>query len=336
MLKHRVSRPPAAFFCAALAVLLLGGCALPSPVPLDDSATAQSDTYTNASAAVSAESGSYLVNVTDMAGNAVRMDNYASRIAVLDPGDCELLCAMGASEQIVARGALCDYPGMLAAIPIVESDDGVETELLLNLTPDVVILSADYAADGELVSTLQSAGIPIVVTGVADFNSLYTDITLLGAVSNHASEASTLIASLVTSFAGIQSKATADGTKTIYFELGTLEEGYQTAGSGTLFNDVAVMLGYRNEFEDMSGYVTVTAAQIIGRSPDVIVTIAPEAADGTGGVNEILARTGWESVQAIADQRVYYVDGALITRHGPRLVDGMNALYTALYETPAQ
>ncbi|HWP21099.1 MAG TPA: hypothetical protein VN417_00055, partial [Candidatus Cryosericum sp.] len=57
--------------------------------------------------------------------------------------------------------------------------------------------------------------------------------------------------------------------------------------------------------------------------------------DGTAGVNEILSRVGWESVQAIADKQVFYIDVVTLTRPGPRLLDAVNALYTYLYETPA-
>ncbi|HQQ41267.1 MAG TPA: ABC transporter substrate-binding protein, partial [Clostridia bacterium] len=70
--------------------------------------------------------------------------------------------------------------------------------------------------------------------------------------------------------------------------------------------------------------------------PDVIVTTIPSSEDGTAGVNEILARVGWESVQAIADKKVFYIDGELLSRPGPRLLDVVNALYVFLYETPAE
>lgn len=334
-MKQRIYRLFGACLSAALAMLLLGGCALPSPVPTDDSATAQTETYEDAPSAAAVLSGAHLIDVTDMAGNPVQMDAFASRIVVFDPGDCELLCAMGAQAQIVGRGDLCNYPAELVLIPVVASGSFVGTDLLLSLTPQAVILNAEYAADADLITALQNAGVQVVVTNVTNVNSLYTDITLLGAVSDHAKEASALIASFVSGLASVQSKATGDRSQTIYFELGKVEGGYQTAGAGTIFNDIALMLGFRNEFEDMDGFLTVTADQIIGRSPDVIVTITPPGDDGTGGVTDILSREGWESVHALVSKRVYYVEGDLVTRSGPRLLDGMNALYTAIYETPA-
>ena len=40
----------------------------------------------------------------------------------------------------------------------------------------------------------------------------------------------------------------------------------------------------------------------------------------------------YKQVDAVKNQRVFYISSALITRAGPRILDGLNALYTALYE----
>ena len=97
---------------------------------------------------------------------------------------------------------------------------------------------------------------------------------------------------------------------------------------------------------------------MVGRSPDIILTATkeiaqstpdpnatpdpaatPDAGSATPGIEsaisgpaEILARSEWATVDAVKNARVYYIDAALITRAGPRIIDGINALYTALYE----
>ena len=308
------------------------GCALPSPVPVEDSAAAQSEPIDD----TAMQDNTYLIDITDMAGNPVQMDAYASSIVVLDPGDCEILCAIGAQEQIVGRSEDCDYPESVSSIAVVTTDGIPNTEQILTLNPQVVVMSAEIAADTSLIAELKDANIQPVVTDVNDINGLYTATTLLGSITNHVAEAGSVVANLLTAFAGIQAKVTADGSKTIYFELAPLAAGLQTAGSGTLINDIALLLGYHNEFEDMEGVVSITAAQVIGRSPDVIVTTIPNSEDGTTGVNEILTRVGWEGVQAIVDKQVFTIDSETLTRPGPRIIDAVSALYTYLYETPAE
>lgn len=48
------------------------------------------------------QTGSYVVSVSDMAGNAVQLSAYPSKIVVLDPADCEILA--------IGRGRSRDRP----------------------------------------------------------------------------------------------------------------------------------------------------------------------------------------------------------------------------------
>ncbi len=329
-IKHQLRYAPLAL--ALILLLSALGCALPSPVPVEDGAAVQN----GPSSASTAQKQTFLIDIADMAGNPVQMNSYAGSIVVLDPGDCEILCAIGAEEQIVGRSENCDYPESVAALPVVTTEGMPNTEQILALNPQAVVMNAETAADTSLIAELKGANIQPIVTSVIDINGLYTAVTLLGTVTNRIAESGAVVANLLTAFAGIRAKVTADASKTIYFELAPLATGLQTAGSGTLINDIALLLGYHNEFEDMEGYVTITPAQVIGRSPDIIVTTVPNNEDGTAGVNEILARIGWEGVQAIADKQVFYIDVEMLTRPGPRLLDAANALYTDLYETPAE
>ena len=38
-------------------------------------------------------------------------------------------------------------------------------------------------------------------------------------------------------------------------------------------------------------------------------------------------------MDAIKNERVYYIDASLLLRAGPRILEGINALYSALYES---
>jgi iron complex transport system substrate-binding protein len=45
----------------------------------------------------------------------------------------------------------------------------------------------------------------------------------------------------------------------------------------------------------------------------------------------IAARPGWESLTAVQNKAVYIVDGDIISRAGPRIVDALEAIARALY-----
>lgn len=350
-------------FTLTLSLLLAFGltaCALPSPVPEDDGTADVASNFTVNDGSVS-QSGSSVVDTSDMAGNAVRLSAYPSRIVVLDPADCEILFAIGAGDSVVGRTASCDYPSAeTSIIPYVTTNNVTDADLVLLREPDLVIMSAEEAADAELVAALNSAGIVSVVTNASDVNNMYGAISLLGTVTNHTTEANALLSQMITSFAELQTKISSH-SETVYLELSSLADGLTTAGSGTIFTSLITLLGYHNEFEDQSGYPAVTQDQVIGRSPDIIITTNassqgatsteetpdpaletpdPAATESTSttssaltGPEEILAREGWADVDAVKNGRVYYIPVGLLTRAGPRILDAIDALYTALYES---
>ena len=47
-------------------------------------------------------------SLMDMYGREVVLDASATRIVALAPSDCEILCALGAEDLLVGRGAYCD------------------------------------------------------------------------------------------------------------------------------------------------------------------------------------------------------------------------------------
>ncbi|MDD4311640.1 MAG: ABC transporter substrate-binding protein [Eubacteriales bacterium] len=334
---------------------LMSACALPSPVPVEDGAPNVASNFTPGTVtnAQPDAAGEYLVDTTDMAGNAVRLSAYPERIVVLDPADCEILYAIGAGPNVVGRSLTCDYPAEVNLLPYATANGKNDPDVLLLREPQVVVMGLEDAADADLVSALTGAGVAIVVTNVTDINNMYGAISLLGAITNHTSEANTLVSQLITAIAALQTKATSH-SETVYLELSPLASGMTTLGSGNIFTAMVSLLGYHNEFEDQSGLLSVTQDQVVGRSPGYIITVSRDrsadavdpsvTADPTAtadpnaappeltGPAEILARSEWAQVDAIKKQRVFYIDPALITRAGPRIVDGLNALYTALYE----
>ena len=351
----------------ALAVLLavaLTGCALPSPVPVEDGEAAAASIANAAPVNPDASAGGYAISVTDMAGNAIQLDAAVSSIVVLDPADCEILFALGAGSLISGRTAECDYPDEVNLLPFVTVNGKTDPDMVVLNAPQVVVLSAEQAQDSELMAAMSGAGILPVVTNATDINSLYSAITLLGALTNHVTEANALISGIITSLAELQGKIS-QHADTVYLELSPLSSGLTTTGGNTFASALIAQLGFHNEFEDQTGVLSITQDQVIGRNPDYILTTAanaPAAAENTTaaeetaepenpsapenssapettapptpvtGVDEILLRADWQGIDAVSNKRVFYLDARLLTRAGPRVADAANALYSILYE----
>jgi iron complex transport system substrate-binding protein len=270
--------------------------------------------------------------VTDMMGREVKLDAPAEKIVVLTAADCEILYAIGAGTTVVGRGEYCDYPEEVLSIPAVSSGDDTNTEQIIKLEPDIVIMS-EMAQTEEQISALENAGVRVLVTNADNIDGTYQAIQLIGTVVGRENEAKALIDNMSQAFYEISQNAADRGSKTIYFEISPLEHGLWAAGRGTFMAELADMLGLVNVFNDFNGWGEVSQEHVIARNPDFIVTTTMSYDSSTDPVQEILGRAGWQDITAVKNGAVMQsANHDEMTRPGPRLVDAAKALYTFVYE----
>ena len=92
-------------------------------------------------------------------------------------------------------------------------------------------------------------------------------------------------------------------------------------------DEIATMLGLKNCFADVEGWAQISEEQVLERNPDYIVTISMYYGEGPTPEEEIMARPGWENVTAVKDQKILNLPDNELSRPGPRLADGAQALY---------
>ena len=287
--------------------------------------TAESEESAGAEQPEDEQPESKAVTVTDMTGHEITLDEPATRIVALTPSDCEILYAIGAGDTIVGRGKYCDYPAEVQEITAVESGADTNLEQIIALQPQLLIMSTMAQTD-EQVQQLEAAGIRVAVSDAQDIAGVYTAIEMIGELVGKQDEAAQLIDSMKQTFAAVSENA-GDGTKSIYFEESPLEYGLWTAGSGTFMDEIATMLGLKNCFADVEGWAQISEEQVLERNPDYIVTISMYYGEGPTPEEEIMARPGWENVTAVKDQKILNLPDNELSRPGPRLADGAQALY---------
>ena len=317
---------------------LLTGCAAKQepaqqePAQTEDTAAQQPEAEASAQEeepAEEPETAEPAVTLTDMTGREITLDEPATRIVALTPSDCEILYAIGAGDLLVGRGKYCDYPAEVLDIPAVESGSDTNIEQIVELQPQVLIMSTMSQTD-EQVQQLEAAGIHVVVSDAQDIDGVYTAINMIGELVGKQDEAASVVESMQKTFDEIEANA-GDGTKTIYFEVSPLEYGLWTAGTGTFMDEIANMMGLKNCFSDVEGWAGISEEQVLERNPDYILTISMYYGEGPTPEEEIASRAGWENVTAVKNGKILNLQNNELSRPAPRLAEGAKALYDFVY-----
>ena len=322
----KVKQTLALLLALLTALAAFSGCAAAKPAGAEPAAVP-----TEAIEAT-AEPAAEPITLTDMAGREITLESPATRVVALTAADCEILYAIGAGDTLVGRGEYCDYPAEVSAVPSVQSGMETNLEQIIALKPQVLFMST-MAQTEEQVASLEAAGIKVVVSDAQNIEGVYTAIALIGALTGKSAEAQSVIDGMKNTFAALSARASELEGKSVYFEVSPLQYGLWTAGSGTFMDEISNMLGLKNIFADLSGWAEISEEQVLERNPDIIVTVAMYFGEGPKPVDEILSRTGWQDVAAVKNGDILNLANNELSRPGPRLAEGAQALFDFVLAT---
>jgi len=292
------------------------------------------------------------VTVTDGAGNTMTIPLPVTKIAALDGGVAEILCAMGAQSLIVARTDSCTMPPSILSVPSFgENDYAPNVEALITLDPDVIFASSMLPYNPTSYEQLKNAGIPVYIIDttapepVNPFNM--TKDELYNSPSNI--DFTCGLMQNFTAIMGHQSEATAyinwaqNYNKLVKDRIYTLMRDQQVKvylewyGYGRTFVTQSVyQAGGINIAENQTTYSpTLSAEFIVEQNPSAIIALifspTHNINDFIAARNDILSRTALQNVDAVKYGRVYICD--FYARSGIRSVIGY--LYWAKWLQPS-
>jgi iron complex transport system substrate-binding protein len=119
--------------------------------------------------------------------------------------------------------------------------------------------------------------------------------------------------------------------QTVYVEVSPLQYGLWSCGKNTFIQELIDIIGAKNIFADVEGWAAVSEEQVLAHNPDVILTTASPLTGIEDPVGEITSRANWGSLDAVKNKRVLMLDGDMISRPGPRLLDAAKELVKAVY-----
>ncbi len=264
-------------------------------------------------------------NLLDGLGRSVTMDTVPQRIVSLAPSNTEILFALGLGDQIVGVTEYCNYPEAAKAKPKVGGFSTVDIEKVVSLKPDLVLATQIHAK--KVIPALENLGITVVALNPKSLNEVLKSITLVGQITGRSEPASELVGQLGRRIDEITDKtqkmSLADRPRIFYV---TWHDPLMTAGTGTLANDVINLAGGQNIASDVTGDESIDLETVIDRDPEVIIVSVGMGTGEDSPWQYIKSESRLENISARLDSRVYKIDGDLIHRPGPRIVDALEKM----------
>jgi iron complex transport system substrate-binding protein len=271
------------------------------------------------------------ISLTDGLNRTVSLSAPAVKIISLAPSNTEILFAIGAGPQVIGRDEFSDYPAEAKALPSVGGSMGnYDIEKITSLKPDLVLAASLNTP--EQVQALEKLGILVYyLANPPDLDGLYANIQTVGKLSGHENNANALVDSLKSRVDAVISKtANLLQKPLVYYELDATDPGKPwTPGPNTFLTQLIKLAGGKSVGETLSSdYAQIGLESLLTQNPDII--LLGDAAYGTTPV-QVAQRAGWSDLKAVKDNQIFAFDDNLVSRPGPRLVDGLETLAKLLH-----
>ncbi len=265
------------------------------------------------------------VTVTDDLGRIVSISNAPQRIVSLSPSNTEILFALGLGDRVVGVTKYCSYPPEVESLKdsgkaeVVGGYVDPDFEKILSLRPDLVLASQTHSNGA--VSLLDKVGIPTFVVDSNNLSSIILSIEKVGKITGKADDASALVAQMQSRIKAVSDKVSSlPKTRVLYI---VWHDPVQTAGAGTFEDEIIERAGGVNIFHDLSGYAQVDPEAIAVRNPEAIIACSGMGTGADKPLQWAETERGLNQTDARKNDRIYQAEGDLITRAGPRIVDGL-------------
>jgi iron complex transport system substrate-binding protein len=202
--------------------------------------------------------------------------------------------------------------------------DRLNEEKIIELMPDLVITSKHSLSKGkESLKVFDEIGIPVyVIENPKTLKAVENSIDEIGKLLNKKYESEKLKKDYIEKLKNI----TLDNNfkkKRVYFEI--LNNPIYTTGNKTFLNDVLEKAGGENIFSDEEGWISPTLEKIIEKNPQIIFV----GEDRKEVVNDIKTRKEWKDIDAVKNQKIYFVDEG-INRPSTRVLKSLEQIKEVL------
>jgi iron complex transport system substrate-binding protein len=309
-----------------LVAVLLSACA--SAPPASTSAPPPSPASSVAPSA--SQPSAFPLTLTDDAGRDVSLESEPARVVSLAPSNTEIVCALDTCDRLVGVTDFDDFPAEVANIDKVVTMAQVDVEAVVAAEPDLVLAAGNELTPTAVIDQLADLGLAVLVLYPESLAEVTADIELVGAALGRTDAAQALVDDMEARIATVETAVAGLDAPRTFYEVSVFEGTIYTAGEGSFLASLIETAGG----EPITGDALSTAIELeelVAADPELIL-LGDATYDPSITAQSVAERPGWETMTAVADGRVVVMtDDVVITRPGPRIVDGLEALARAIH-----
>ncbi|HEX7342387.1 MAG TPA: cobalamin-binding protein [Rhodanobacteraceae bacterium] len=239
----------------------------------------------------------------------------------------EIVCALGAGDQLVGVDADSDYPpDIVVKLPRPGRDLDLDIDAVKALAPDLVLTSLTVPGHEKVVAGLQAAGMATLICDPRSLDDVYANIRRIAQALDLAKRGEQLVADMESAMPCMEPN---DPRPRVLVEW--WPKPVITPTRHSWVTDLIARAGGINPWAaiDAKSQPLENAAVITAR-PDIIVMSWCGVKVGNYRADVVRRRDGWGKVPAVAAHRIHAISEACLGRPGPRLVEGYRQLRTVI------
>lgn len=257
--------------------------------------------------------------VVDELGRTIAVPEHAERIVSLAPSITETLFALGVRDRVAGVTSYCDYPPEAKLKDKVGDTLKPNVERIVGIKADLVIVSTSSQLE-QYIQNLEGLGIPVYISNPRNLEQVLESITSMGRLVGAEDRARELVSDMRARIDRVASSLVSAQRPRVLFLLGT--EPLITVGGGTFMDDLITRAGGHSISTDAGGeYPQYSMETAVAKQPEVIFVQFDEKQ-----LPDRLKQT-----PAGRANRVYHLDDDLVSRPGPRMIDGLEQMASKIH-----
>ena len=259
--------------------------------------------------------------ITDDLNRRVKLPERITRAVSLAPNLTEIVFTVGAGDRLVGVTSYCDYPAEAQAIRKIGDTLAPNIENIIALKPQIVLVSTASQMEN-FARTLDAQGIAYFVTNPNSLDDIYTSINQIGEIFSATERANQIVDEMKKRVADVEARTARSESVKVFVQID--KNSLYTVGRDSFISDLIRRAGGESLTKDLTtAYPKISKETARALNPERIILSESE---NNREPNEVFANS-----PAVKNKQVLSVNADLLSRPGPRIVDGLEKIARALH-----